>query len=69
MPERIQSIRSCEIFLEISQRKISQTELTAFEKAQLKDRRQGKQHKKAKKQSDKNGDGGNNEFINFHPSG
>ncbi len=55
--------------MEISQRKIGQSELAAFEKTQLKDCRQGEQHKKAKQQSDKNGDGGNNEFINLHPRG
>jgi hypothetical protein len=55
--------------VEISQRKIGQTELAAFEKTQLKNRRQRNQHKKEKKQPDKNGDGGNHEFINFHPRG
>ena len=69
MPERIQGIGRGEVFLEICQGEIGQGELAAFEKTQLKNRREGEQHKKAKQQSDKNGNGGNDEFIDFHPPG
>jgi hypothetical protein len=55
--------------LKIRQGEIGQGELAAFEKTQLKNRREGEQHKKAKQQSDKNGNGWNNEFIDFHPPG
>ena len=69
VPQRSQGVCRGEIFLEICQGEIGQGELTALEKAHLEDGRQGEKHKKAENQADKNGDGGNNESIDFHPCG
>ena len=69
VPQRSYGICCGEIFLEIRQGEIGQAELAAFEKAHLQDDRQGEKHKKAENQADKNGDGGNDESINFHPCG
>ena len=69
VPQRSQGVCRGEIFLKIGQGEIGQGELAAFEKTHLEDYRQGEKHKKAENQADKNGDGGNNEPIDFHPCG
>ena len=69
VPQCSEGICSGEIFLEIHQGEIGQRKLSAFEKTHLQDDRQGEKHKKSKNHADKDGDGGNNEFINFHPRG
>ena len=69
VPQRSQSICGGEIFLKICQGKICQSEFAALEKAHLEDGRQGEKHKKAENQADKNGDGGNDKSIDFHPCG
>ena len=67
MPQRSDSVSSCEIFMKIGESKIGQGKLAAFEETHLEDGRQGKKHKEAQNQADKNRHRRNNETIDFHP--